>query len=150
MSARRIVDRVAAKVIVVDFDDAVLLFRGGDPARPDEGTWWFPPGGGVEPGESIGQAAWREVYEETGLGIEELGPVVLRRNVEFTYKGVRYRSDEHYFIVCAHRFEVNQSRWTRNEAEVIEEHRWWPIRELRVTKEVVYPEDLVTLVEAHL
>jgi hypothetical protein len=53
-------------------------------------------------------------------------------------------------VVRIGRFEVNQSRWTRNEVEVIEERRWWPIRELRVTTEVVYPEDLVALVEAHL
>lgn len=31
-------DRVAARVLVVDPDGAVLLLRGGDPHRPEAGT----------------------------------------------------------------------------------------------------------------
>ena len=45
--------RVAARVLVVGPDRAVLLFRGSDPARPAAGTWWFTPGGGVDSGETI-------------------------------------------------------------------------------------------------
>ena len=47
------IDRVAARVLVVDRDGAVLLLRGGDPHRPEAGTWWFTPGGGVDDGESV-------------------------------------------------------------------------------------------------
>jgi 8-oxo-dGTP diphosphatase len=42
---------------------------------PQEGTWTFP-GGGIEAGESLTDAALREAYEETGLHIaleEQLG-----------------------------------------------------------------------------
>lgn len=42
----------------------VLLQR-----RGDSGRWGFP-GGAIEPGESIQQAAVREVKEETGLDVE--------------------------------------------------------------------------------
>jgi 8-oxo-dGTP pyrophosphatase MutT (NUDIX family)/GNAT superfamily N-acetyltransferase len=52
---------VAAGVIVLDDAGRVLLQR-----RGDDGSWGIP-GGGLEPGESLEQAAARELMEETGL-----------------------------------------------------------------------------------
>ncbi len=149
MDSRGTVTRQASKVIVIDSDDSVLLFRGGDPARPEAGTWWFPPGGGVEPGESIEEAARREVREETGLVVDDLGPVVHRTTVEFSFNGSVVRSDEHYFIVRTGRFNVSVTGWTKVENETIEEHRWWTLSELRATGETVYPDELVALLKAY-
>lgn len=55
---------VVATISAVIKDGAVLLVRRRNP--PDAGRWGFP-GGKVESGESIHQAAVRELYEETGL-----------------------------------------------------------------------------------
>ena len=54
------------------FNDAgeVLLVERGKP--PYEGAWSLP-GGGIEDGETIVEAAIREVAEETGLRFEPLG-----------------------------------------------------------------------------
>jgi 8-oxo-dGTP pyrophosphatase MutT (NUDIX family) len=140
--------RQGAKVILIDTDGSVLLFRGGDPARPDAGTWWFPPGGGVEPGETIGAAARREVLEETGLVLGELGPAVGRRSVEFPFDGRIIVSDEVYFVVRVAGGAISTDGWTELERAVVEEHRWWTMDELRITAETVYPEDLLDLIEA--
>lgn len=51
---------VAAGVLVRSGDE-VLLQR-----RRDDGTWG-PPGGALHPGESLEEAARRELHEETGL-----------------------------------------------------------------------------------
>lgn len=57
---------VAAGAIVVH-DGKLLLVRRGNP--PSEGLWSFP-GGAVELGETVFQAASRETREETGVVAE--------------------------------------------------------------------------------
>jgi ADP-ribose pyrophosphatase YjhB (NUDIX family) len=52
-----VIERVAARVVLLDRAGRVLLFRGCDPWQPAAGIWWITPGGGVEPGESLEQAA---------------------------------------------------------------------------------------------
>ncbi|MBU8934363.1 MAG: NUDIX hydrolase [candidate division Zixibacteria bacterium] len=52
-------------VIVYPDGDVVLIERGVEPFK---GTWALP-GGGVEIGETVEQAAVREAKEETGLDI---------------------------------------------------------------------------------
>lgn len=50
--------------------DKVLLVRRGRPPRLDE---WSLPGGRIEPGERIEEAALRELREETGVEAEISG-----------------------------------------------------------------------------
>ena len=127
-------ERRGAKVILIAADGSTLLFRGGDPARPDAGTWWFPPGGGVEPDETVEAAARREVLEETGLELDELGPVAARRLVEFQFDGRTIVSDEVYFVVRVAGGAIDTDGWTELEREVVEEHRWWTVDELRADR----------------
>lgn len=56
--------RVGVGVVIRGSGDTILLER-----RRDCG-WWGLPGGKVEPGESLIDAAVREVLEETGLAVE--------------------------------------------------------------------------------
>jgi 8-oxo-dGTP diphosphatase len=55
---------IPAVIAVVVRADAVLLVRRANP--PDAGLWGFP-GGKIELGERLDQAAVRELYEETGV-----------------------------------------------------------------------------------
>lgn len=47
-------------------DDEILLVR----HEKDGRSYWLLPGGGVEFGESLKEAARREAFEETGLDVE--------------------------------------------------------------------------------
>ncbi len=66
MDTRR--TRLAAYAVSID-DDRILLSRIA-PGYPGAGRWTLP-GGGVEWGEHPEAALAREVYEETGLTVEE-------------------------------------------------------------------------------
>ena len=43
--------RPAARVVLLDKERQIFLVKGSDPMRPEKGTWWEIPGGGIEPGE---------------------------------------------------------------------------------------------------
>lgn len=57
---------LAASVVVRDPGDRILLVLRS--SEPDAGCWSVP-GGRVEPGESLADAAAREAFEETGLRV---------------------------------------------------------------------------------
>ena len=61
---------VLVAAVLVRKDDKVLLAkRGWDPFK----GLWAPPGGSVELGETVFQAAKRELREETGIDAEVIG-----------------------------------------------------------------------------
>jgi 8-oxo-dGTP pyrophosphatase MutT (NUDIX family) len=140
--ASGVVDRTAARVLVLDEDNAVLLLHGYDSARPDRGTWWFTPGGGLDRGESAEDGARRELYEETGLAAGDLGPIVHRRTVEFEFENVSYRQRESFFCVRAPHFAVDDAGWSEVEVRTVLGHRWWTVAELRATGDAIHPPEL--------
>jgi len=68
---------VAAGVIVRDSAGAILLQR-----RTDDGRWGIP-GGALELGETLEEAARRELREETGLTAGELDLLDVYSGPEF-------------------------------------------------------------------
>jgi 8-oxo-dGTP pyrophosphatase MutT (NUDIX family) len=138
-------ERPSSRLLVFDPLDRILLFKFEHRRGPLGGQiFWATPGGGLDPGESYAQAACRELLEETGIWIDDPGPVVDRRVVTFQMPdGEMVRSDEHFFVI---RMKAGQKlsaeRWTNLEHEVIAAHRWWSANELRSTTEQVWPENL--------
>lgn len=141
------VARYAARLLVIDPRERVLLFRGLDPAHPERGTWWFTPGGGVEDGEDAATAARRELQEETGIAVAEVGPVVHRAEADYEFDSVRYRQLEDYYLVRVRSAEVDIAGWTELEQRFLVEVRWWPRFELQRTKDIVFPANLVDLLD---
>lgn len=69
---------LAAGGIVVD-GGRVLMIRRGTPPFPG---YWAAPGGRLEPGELVEEAALREVAEETGLTCAIVGLLGLRQMID--------------------------------------------------------------------
>ncbi|WP_018330285.1 NUDIX hydrolase [Actinomycetospora chiangmaiensis] len=138
------VARDAARIVVLDPDERVLLFEGVDPARPTE-AFWFTPGGGIEPGEEPREAASRELREETGMAGELADPVWVR-DVVFSHDGVAYAARELFFLLRVDPVpEIDVSGFTELERRTVRRHRWWTRTELAATVDVVYPRQLADL-----
>ncbi|SFJ96107.1 NUDIX hydrolase [Cellulomonas sp. KH9] len=145
--------RRAARVILLDERDRVLLVRGHDVDLPER-SWWFTVGGGIDAGETSRQAAVREVREETGivLATDELVGPVYTRSALFDFAARTCRQDEDLYLarVRAADLALTREGWTAVELDVIDELRWWDLDELeRVTIEV-FPAGLADLVRAVL
>jgi 8-oxo-dGTP pyrophosphatase MutT (NUDIX family) len=144
------VRRKVARVLLLDETGAVLLLSGRDPDKPSASAqqFWFTPGGGAEAGESLEDAGRREVHEETGHVVGDLGPVRWRRETSFSFGGYAFEQDESYFVVRTQRFEVHPVAWTELERRSTTGWRWWPLEELCATDAVVYPAGLACLLAA--
>lgn len=142
-------DRRAARVLLVDADERVLLFHGCDPADAGAGDWWFTPGGGLDEGETPAQGAARELAEETGLRVapEQLGGVVFERVATFSFSGSSYRQSEDFFALRVDAHDVDTSGFTALEVSSVLGHRWWTREQLRTTDERVYPTELADLLD---
>ena len=138
--------RRAARVVLLDEDNAVLMLSGRDPAIAAAPGFWFLPGGGADAGESLEDAARREIYEETGARLGQLGPVVWERYVSFTFDGRPFEQHESIFVVKTGRFRVRPTGLTDLEVRFTTGSRWWPLDHLASTSEVVYPARLPWLV----
>lgn len=76
----------AAAAVVVREDGRLLLIRRG--TEPQRGRWSVP-GGRVEPGETVAEAAVREAFEETGARVRaerELGVVLVPGGADLVYE----------------------------------------------------------------
>jgi 8-oxo-dGTP pyrophosphatase MutT (NUDIX family) len=92
--------RRAARVLLLDENSRVLLVRFSYLGE----SWWAAPGGGLKDDETHEEAAWREVAEETGFELDELGPWVWTREDVFRFEGRFYRQRERYFLASVPAF----------------------------------------------
>ncbi len=137
--------RPAARILLVDAQDRVLMFRFTPDDRP---PLWCTPGGAVDPGESYAAAARRELWEEVGLDMD-CGPEVARRVVDFrTFEGVEVTADERYFRVDVETCDVAAGNLTDQERKLLVGHRWFSRNEIAGHDELLYPADLVELLDA--
>jgi 8-oxo-dGTP pyrophosphatase MutT (NUDIX family) len=140
------VERDSVRVMVFDAGGRLLLLHTTDPAEPARGTCWELPGGGVDHGESINDSARRELYEETGIQIDDVGVCVAVVDGAFTFNGREYRQREHVFSV---RVQESFCRPVAFDDEIERAahlgHRWWDVDQVLATEDNLYPSALPEL-----
>ncbi|MFV0426899.1 MAG: NUDIX hydrolase [Beutenbergiaceae bacterium] len=139
--------RRAARVLLLDQDDRILLVRGHDVDDPTRG-WWFTIGGGLDPAETSAQAASRELREETGIVIDPdqlIGPV-MRREARFDFQRATVRQQEEFFLARVHRPPaLLTDGWTDIERGFMDELRWFTLAQLQRIQIELFPERLPQL-----
>src|SRR2546421_12914057 len=100
--------RRTARVLPVDPAGRVLLLHGWDPHHPER-PFWFTIGGAAEDGESLRDAAARELYEETRISVDpaQLGEPIAEQAIEFSWGGHRILQDQGFFAVLGTSAEVS-------------------------------------------
>jgi len=113
---------VGVGAVIVQDGKLVLIRRG---VEPDKGKWSIP-GGGVELGETVGDAAVREAKEECGLDIE----LVEDRPMDALDKmvpGEKGRLKYHYVLL---QFIARPKGGTLKPTSDATEARWVPLEEV--------------------
>jgi 8-oxo-dGTP pyrophosphatase MutT (NUDIX family) len=143
--------RATARVVLLDPAGRVLLLgaRLADLSTPPGPVlYWYTPGGAIEPGETVRQAAVRERAEENGLVVDPTaleGPVWLRRAVA-PLLGESIDARETYFALRDVVHEVDVSGQTELEAYEDQPHRWWSAAEIAASAETFVPAQLAAAV----
>ena len=107
--------KLAVGAVVLQ-DDHVLLVRRANP--PEAGRWSFP-GGRVEPGERMADAAAREVREETGLDVEISRPLDWVERID----------PDHHFVIVDFAATVSE-RQTPTPGDDAADARWVHVDEI--------------------
>lgn len=137
--------RRAARLIVLDPERRVLMFRYDVPGRP---PFWVTAGGECEPGESFADAARRELFEETGINAEP-GPEIARTMPEFiTVEGEPVQADERFYLIRVAEARIDTSGHTALEQALMTQHRWFTLAELADWPEPVFPVELAAMIRS--
>ncbi|MFI5731170.1 NUDIX hydrolase [Kribbella sp. NPDC051587] len=134
-----VVRRTTARVLPVRPDGKVLLLHGWDPLKPDV-PYWFTIGGGVEAGETIVEAACRELREEVGIVLprDALGTPVATNTIEFEWGGCRIIQTQTFFAVAVDAVDVTFANQEELELQTISAHGWWWGDDLEATGQAAH------------
>lgn len=147
-----LLEREAARIVLVSADGHVLVVRGHDRDDLDH-CWWFTPGGGLLAGEDPRSALIRELFEETGVRLqaEQLVGPVATRSARFEFlAATRMQHEQFFFTMLETTQELSRRGWTETEQDVLDEVRWATFSELRertAAGEVLYPSGFIPFAE---
>ncbi|MEV0623140.1 NUDIX domain-containing protein [Nonomuraea sp. NPDC050404] len=138
--------RFTARVLPIDEQGRVLLLHGFDPAQPER-RFWFTIGGAREDGETLRDAAARELFEEVGIraAAEALTGPHAEGLIEFEWGEYRFVQDQALFAIRVSDVVVSFDHMEQAEKDTTTAYRWWSAEELDSAEEDVHPEDLAAI-----
>ena len=141
--------RNTVRILLLNTKNKILLMCADDPSTTNKdgayrGRFWFTIGGAIEQGETLQEAAIREIHEETGLDVKDVtfGPNVWYGAFDLVYAGTLTRINEQFVVAYTDKSELTMQNLTALEKKVIKEIRWFSIEEIQKSKEIIYPIEL--------
>ncbi len=138
--------RTRAGLVLLDPAGRILLFLHADGHGR---TFWATPGGGLEEGESLEQAARREAAEELGSADVEL-TFLWTGSSDFQFADREVTQTEAFFLVRGHPSVIDPEVEETHRRERILEARWWSLAEIEACQEATFPVDLAARVREHV
>ena len=129
---------------VIRRGDAILVSEGHDPVKQQ--TFYRPPGGGIEFGETGQQTVVRELMEEMDEAVTDLRYIGTLENI-FTYNG----ETGHEICLIYDGIFVNEAVYSRETLEGTDDSdslytaRWLPLDYFRRSEAPLYPDGLLDL-----
>jgi 8-oxo-dGTP pyrophosphatase MutT (NUDIX family) len=128
-------------------NDEILVMEGYDPVKHE--TFYRPLGGGVEFGERVIDALYRELREEIGAEIKAVRLLQVMENL-FVFDG----KPGHEIIWMHDATLVDPAFYMQNEIVIIENGThgralWKPLPEFATGRAILYPDGLLELLLGH-
>ena len=146
--------RETARVILCKPNSEIFLLKTHFDPEVGLPPRWITPGGGIDEGETVIQAAMRELAEETGLEVspEALGELIWVTEGRWDWADGRNHHTyvDHFYLLQIQDFALDISGWTADEHRDVLEHRWWSLDDLKRSGESVSPPGLVDFLTSHL
>lgn len=134
--------RQAVRAVILDPDDHILLVRFRWSRQPSANGLWATPGGGIEAGETHLEALRREMHEETGMPVAELGPLLWTRTAHRAFSGWTGQTD-HVYLFRTERFDPTPALTPAQlRDEGVQEVRWLSPAEVAAQNAVFAPRTL--------
>jgi 8-oxo-dGTP pyrophosphatase MutT (NUDIX family) len=138
--------RPVARVVVIDEHERVLLFD----TQLAYTRVWMTPGGGVKAGETLEQAARRELWEETGFQGVALSRCVWTVRFSFPRNDIIYDQQEHYFVARVAAMDLSEANRELLEQTEIVGQRWWSLSEIQGSAFSFRPDNISALLPSIL
>jgi 8-oxo-dGTP pyrophosphatase MutT (NUDIX family) len=136
-----VLHRNTGRVLPVDPDGRVLLLHGWTPDRPED-PFWATIGGAVEDGESLRDAAARELREEAGMTVDPaaLGEPLASSTISFTWAGREVVQRQTFYAVAVPHAEVSFAGMDRWELATTDAYGWFTADELLAEGHAGHPD----------
>ena len=142
--------RNSVKLILINENNELLLMSTDDKGIQGKsgnynGKFWQMIGGKIEDGETLREAAYRELFEETGLTPEqvEVKQVAWYGEVDLMMHGVLTCVKQSFVIATTKNTSVSLDNLTDEEKPVCTKLEWFSLEKIKNCPDIIYPVLLV-------
>ena len=136
----------SVRIILINPQNEVALVCADDPHMQSSdgsyaGRFWFLPGGKIEANESMIEAVYRELEEETGLKAQDLalGPQVWEGIVHLQKDGRPLDIRQYFFVAWTRNTHLRFYHLDAWENKCLEKLAWFSLEAIQNSQEIIYP-----------